>query len=91
VLNQQWVELSGGQAQRVQLAIAIALHPLVLLLDEPTSALDPESTRRAEAVLKNCGAALIWVSHDPGQPGRVGGRVLSLPLGNESGACASVC
>ncbi|KAI3436587.1 hypothetical protein D9Q98_006004 [Chlorella vulgaris] len=84
VLNQPWSELSGGQAQRLQLAIAIALRPLVLLLDEPTSALDTESTRRVEAVLKGCGAALIWVSHDPGQPGRVGGRVLTLPLGNES-------
>lgn len=37
-------------------------------------------------MLKSCGAALVWVSHDPGQPGRVGGRVLSLPLGNESAA-----
>ncbi|KAL4857919.1 ATP-binding cassette sub-family G member 2 [Chlorella vulgaris] len=83
VLNQPWSELSGGQAQRLQLAIAIALRPLVLLLDEPTSALDTESTRRVEAVLKGCGAALIWVSHDPGQPGRVGGRVLTLPLGND--------
>jgi ABC-type iron transport system FetAB ATPase subunit len=86
VLNQPWVELSGGQAQRVQLAIAIALKPLVLLLDEPTSALDTESTSRVEAVLKSCGAAVIWVSHDPGQPSRVGGRVLQLPLGRESTA-----
>ncbi|KAL4457598.1 hypothetical protein ABPG75_012463 [Micractinium tetrahymenae] len=84
VLNQPWVELSGGQAQRVALAIAIALKPLVLLLDEPTSALDADSTRRVEAVLKGCRAALVWVSHDPHQPGRVGGRVLNLPLGNES-------
>jgi ATPase subunit of ABC transporter with duplicated ATPase domains len=51
----------------VQLAIAVALRPWVLLLDEPTSSLDSESARRVERVLKNCGAALIWVSHDPAQ------------------------
>lgn len=76
--------LQGGQAQRVQLAIAIALNPSVLLLDEPTSALDVESVHRVEQALKACGAALVWVSHDPGQPQRVGGRCLDLPAGIES-------
>lgn len=71
----------GGQAQRVVLAIAVALRPSVLLLDEPTSALDPESARLAEAVLKGCGSACVWVSHDPLQPLRVGGRLLELPSG----------
>lgn len=84
VLLQPWTELSGGQAQRVQLAIAVALRPAFLLLDEPTSSLDVESARRVERVLKGCGAGLVWVSHDPGQPGRVGGKVLDLPGGIES-------
>jgi ABC-type iron transport system FetAB ATPase subunit len=84
VLNQPWSELSGGQAQRVQIAIAVALSPAIILLDEPTSSLDVESARRVERVLKNCGAGLIWVSHDPQQPARVGGRVLDLPGGIES-------
>ena len=84
VLLQPWAELSGGQAQRVQLAIALALRPAVLLLDEPTSSLDVESSRRVERLLKSSGAALIWVSHDPQQPSRVGGTVLDLPGGIES-------
>ncbi|KAG1679816.1 hypothetical protein FOA52_012728 [Chlamydomonas sp. UWO 241] len=79
VLNQAWSTLSGGQAQRVALAIAVALRPLVLLLDEPSSACDPVSTRRVEKVLKESGAALVWVTHDVDQPLRVGGRLLELP------------
>lgn len=74
-------DIQGGQAQRVSLAIAVALKPAVLLLDEPTSALDADSARRAEAVLSKCGAALVWVTHDDAQPARVGGRQLALPGG----------
>mmetsp|Transcript_2537 Transcript_2537/g.7620 ORF Transcript_2537/g.7620 Transcript_2537/m.7620 type:complete len:230 (-) Transcript_2537:2825-3514(-) len=84
LLNQPWPQLSGGQAQRVVIAIAIALKPDVLLLDEPTSALDPESAKLTEAVFKECGSACVWVSHDPNQPTRVGGRILDLPSGRES-------
>lgn len=83
VLNQQWSELSGGQAQRVVLGLALALQPEILLLDEVTSALDHEAVLKVEKILKACGAALIWVTHNDDQPARVGGRVLVLPLGTE--------
>lgn len=84
LFGKSWKELSGGQAQRAQLAVAVALRPDVLLLDEPTSALDADSALRVEAALKECGAAIVWVSHDPMQPKRVGGRVLRLPEGSIS-------
>ena len=75
--------LQGGEAQRVLLAVTLALKPLFVLLDEVTSALDVESAVRTEKVLKESGAALIWVTHDDSQPARVGGRILQLPLGTE--------
>ena len=75
--------LQGGEDQRVLLALALALKPQFILLDEVTSALDAESAIRTEKVLKQSGAALIWVTHDDSQPARVGGRILQLPLGTE--------
>jgi ABC-type iron transport system FetAB ATPase subunit len=80
-LHQPFHSLSGGQAQRVHLAIAVALGPAFLLLDEPTSALDTESARKVERLLKQSGCGLIWVSHDRTQLARVGGRVLDLSTG----------
>jgi hypothetical protein len=40
---------------------------------------------RVEKVLRDCGAALVWITHDAEQPARVGsGRVLELPMGTLS-------
>jgi putative ABC transport system ATP-binding protein len=69
----------------VSLAIAIALCPAFLLLDEPTSACDTESALRVEQVLRECGAGVIWITHDAEQPARVGGRAFELPRGVEVG------
>ena len=65
VLAQPWRSLSGGQAQRAALANALALGPRVLLLDEPCSALDAVSTARVERLLRQSGATVVLVSHDP--------------------------
>ena len=61
-------ELSGGQAQRVGLARAIALRPRLVLADEPTGQLDQPSAQRAmDALLQSLegsDAALVVATHD---------------------------
>ena len=62
-------ELSGGQAQRVGLARAIALRPRLVLADEPTGQLDQPTAQQAmDALLhslEGSDAALVVATHDP--------------------------
>jgi putative ABC transport system ATP-binding protein len=81
--------LSGGEAQRLCLARALAARPQVLLLDEPTSALDQVSAsavERAASSFITAGGTVVLVSHDPGQTARVAGQVLTLHAGRLTSA-----
>jgi polar amino acid transport system ATP-binding protein len=60
-------QLSGGQAQRVCIARALAMDPDVMLFDEPTSALDPELKREVMEVMRKLatdGMTMLIVTHE---------------------------
>ncbi len=59
--------LSGGEKQRVGIARALMMRPVVLLFDEPTSALDPELVGEVLAVMKalaSDGMTMLVVTHE---------------------------
>jgi ABC-type glutathione transport system ATPase component len=88
-------ELSGGMAQRVGIALAVARRPAVLLADEPTTALDGPA--RAELIRSlrqqaDDGAAVVLVTHDVTVAAAVADRVVVLAAGRvvEGGSPARV-
>jgi len=77
--------LSGGEAQRVSVARALANSPLALLLDEPTAALDEAAKLEVESaiqkVMRDQGLTCIVVTHDIAQAARLAEQALVVEHG----------
>jgi len=78
-------EISGGQAQRVMIAMALALSPRLLIADEPTTALDVTIQAQILDLLidlqKRLGTAVILITHDMGVIAEMAQRVAVMYAG----------
>ena len=73
-------QMSGGQCQRVMIAMAIASNPRLLIADEPTTALDVTIQKQILDLLmklqEDYGMALILITHDMGVVAETADRVV---------------
>ncbi|MGA3304339.1 MAG: dipeptide ABC transporter ATP-binding protein, partial [Methylovirgula sp.] len=89
-------ELSGGQNQRIAIAMAIACYPDILIADEPTTALDVTVAARILDLLAELKArlnmAMIFISHDLALVGRFADRIYVMRRGAmvESGSAQQI-
>jgi peptide/nickel transport system ATP-binding protein len=89
-------EISGGQMQRVMIAMAIACKPKLLIADEPTTALDVTVQKEIMQLLKQLqqetGMSMIFISHDLSLVSEIADRVLVMYRGDivETGSVLQV-
>ena len=93
IIRQYPHELSGGQRQKVMVAMGLLNEPELLIADEPTAALDVtvqvQVTHLMGALRKTSNAAIILISHDLGIVAGICDRVLVMYAG-EAVECGSV-
>ena len=89
-------QLSGGEQQRVMIAMAIGCEPKLLIADEPTSALDVTVQKQILDLIaelqRRRRMAVLFITHDLGLAGEIASRVLVMHQGviREQGSVAEV-
>ena len=79
-----WRRLSGGEQQRLSLALALVGRPEVLFLDEPTAGVDPEGrivVRDLIAAQRDKGLCVLLTTHELGEAERLADRVVIVDQG----------
>lgn len=77
--------ISGGERQKVSIAMAIIGDPKIIFLDEPTSQLDPAYKNEIENIindLSNFNVKIFMTSHDISQIKRIGKEIIFLDNGS---------
>src|SRR6185437_5136750 len=86
--NRDVYHLSGGEAQRVNIARTLANSPEIILLDEPTSALDDVSESGVEALIQDLiqkmNLTCLMITHDDTQARRLAKRILVMEKGRQT-------
>jgi ABC-2 type transport system ATP-binding protein len=80
-----WRRLSGGEQQRLSLALALVGRPEVAFLDEPTAGIDLEGRRLVRelvAELRNAGTTVLLTTHDLDEAERVADRIVIIDRGH---------
>ena len=79
-----WRHLSGGEQQRLSLALALVGRPEVAFLDEPTAGVDPEGridVRAVVAGLREKDVCVVLTTHELGEAERMADRIVILSSG----------
>jgi len=84
VASTPWRHLSGGEQQRLSLALALVGRPSVAFLDEPTAGVDPEgrlSVRAVVAGLREQDVCVVLTTHELGEAERMADRIVIMAAG----------